>query len=362
MLPSTQAPTRLRVTLIPPEQWLPRRRSYQPGLEPRLGAIDQILKDEHGIDMEVLDPADFSRVPLVKEHPLYSGLDPMRAWRVLTQRRDVDLVISVFESSSVWPLLLRRVMRFKPPIAMWDIAPEENWLPRKVIQNIVVPRVDQMFLLSSHQSTYIEQRWQAGARTSTVGQHVDTEFFAPVAPGKPTLGPILAIGDDHGRDWTTFLAAVSDLDVDVIIKTRHPIDLTVPRRCRLTRISERLSFVALRELYAQASMVVIPLKHTLNVSGVGSVLEALSMGKPLILSRNPPVQEYVEDQVSAVLVDLKDVQGMQRAIADLMQRPDQQVALGLGARERALAVYSRRAFTGRLADEIRRVVARHRHP
>lgn len=45
---------------------------------------------------------------------------------------------------------------YAPLIAMWDIVPEENWKPRKFLQNIVLPRVDHLFLLSSNQQNYIE--------------------------------------------------------------------------------------------------------------------------------------------------------------------------------------------------------------
>ena len=57
---------------------------------------------------------------------------------------------------------------YAPLIAMWDIVPEENWKPRKFLQNIVLPRVDHLFLLSSNQQNYIEKRWGCGAKTSVV--------------------------------------------------------------------------------------------------------------------------------------------------------------------------------------------------
>ncbi len=355
-MPNRDAGDRLRVTLIPPERWTPRRKAHRPGLEPAEGMIDRLLREQHGIDIELMDPADFSRVPFVNRHPLYSGLDPWRALKILTRRRQQDMIISVFESSSVPLLMLRRLFGFKPPIVMWDVAPDESWRPRKVIQDFALPRIDHVLLLSTDQQPYLERKWGAGRRSSVIWQHVDTDFFAPRPGPDIASGPILAIGDDHGRDWSTLLAAVADLDVDVIIKTRHPIDLSVPRKCRIRWLPERLDYIALRDLYAQAAMVVIALKETLNVSGVGSVLEALSMGKPLVISRNPPIKDYVEDERSALMTDVGDAEGLRAAICRLRQNPELAASLGEAARQRAVDLYSKPAFAARLAQEIKRLV------
>lgn len=343
---------RLKVLLIPPERWQPARDKYVPGLSPAEGQIDRLLAEHHGIDMELLDPYTGPLNPLSSAHPVYQGLDIARTAKILTSRRSVDLVLSVFESSPTLLLLARKLAHFQPKIAIWDIAPDEEWRTRKIIQNIVIPRVDHLFLLSSNQQEYVERRWGAASKTSVVWQHVDTDFFRPTGVHSDS-GPVLAIGDDHGRDWETFIKAVADLDIDVIAKTRKNLDLPPCMRCRFQQIRERLSFMELRDLYARCRLVVIPLKSTLNVSGVGSLLEAMAMGKAIVISDNPPIRDYLVPNESCSVVPIDDADAMRLGIEHLLGSTQQLQAHGDAARARAVSLYSKPVFAQRLAEHIR---------
>ncbi len=343
---------RLRVVLTPPEPWWPQRLRHVPGSEPDPMAIYRAMAAA-GVDVELMDPNPRPWNPLFGLHPVYMGLDPLRAFKVLTSRRQVDVVVSVFESSLVVTSLLRRPFGFRPAVAMWDIAPDEEWKVRQRIQDIVVPRVDRIFLLGSAQRAYIERKWGAGARCRVVWQHVDAEFYRPRAP--ELRGPILAIGDDHGRDFDTLIAAVAELDVDLVIKTRRPLDIPAGCRARIRQIKERLSFEALRDLYAAARFVVIPLKVTLNVSGVGSVLEAMAMGKALVASDNPPLRDYLDDGRNCLVVPPYDSRQLRQAIEKLLANSDAATGLGQAGRAKVERRFANPVFGTRLAEEFRRV-------
>jgi len=343
---------RIRVVLTPPEPWWPRRRQHVPGTEPDLMAIYRAMAAA-GIDVELIDPNPRPWNPLFGLHPIYMGLDPLRALKVLTRRRQVDVVISSYESSVAVISLLRRMCGFRPAIAMWDIAPSEKWKIRQRIQDVVVPRVDRIFLLGSAQRDYIDRKWGVGDRCSVIWQNVDTEFYQPQAP-QPN-GPILAIGDDHGRDFDTLIAAVADLDVDLVLKTRRPLTIPAGFRARIRQIKERLSFAALRDLYAAASFVVVPLRATLNVSGVGSSLEAMAMGKALIASDNPPLRDYLEDGHNCLIVPPSDPRRLRQAIEKLLAEPVTARELGQAGRVKVEQLSSNAVFAARLGNEIRQL-------
>lgn len=347
---------RLKVLLTPPEKWQAARDNYVLGNSPAEGRIDLLLAEQHGIDIELMDPGSFPLNPLANYHPVYQGLDVVRCAKVLSKKRDVDLVLSIFESSPTFLLLARRLLGFRPKIAIWDIAPDETWKTRKIIQDIVLPRIDHVFLLSSSQQAYAERRWNALHKTSVVWHHVDTEFYQPVRPN-PIAGPVLAIGDDHGRDWDTFIQAVAPLDIEVIAKTKKQLTLPRNRNCRLTQISHRISYKELRNLYAQSSLVVIPLKNTLNVSGVGSLLESMAMGKAIVISDNPPIRDYLVPDKMCRVIPVGDSASMQSAIIDLLHNPTLLNEYGRVARERAISLYSEEAFASRLSEQIRDVIA-----
>lgn len=345
---------RVSVVLTPPEPWQPARDRYRGGESPDPMAIYRAMAAE-GVDVTLLDPYPRPWNPFFEWHPIYMGLDPVRAMNVIFGKRKIDMVLSVFEASCAVPLLLRRVCFYKPKIAMWDIVPEEVWKPRRLLQDFVVPRIDHVFLLGAAQRAYLDRRWQAAERSTVVHQHVDADFYRPRSAS--LNGPILAIGDDVGRDFDTFMRAIHDLDIDVIVKTRRPL-LEIPgRRARVKKISERLSFTELRDLYDGAAFVVVPLRETLNVSGVGSILEAMAMAKAVVVSDNPPLRDYFENQKTALVAPVGDAQAMREAIAHLKRDPEKRQALGQGGRAFVEKSFANPVFGARLARAIRTVLA-----
>lgn len=345
----------VNVALVPPEPWAPQRRAWVPGTGPAAGEVDRLLAERHGIHMELIDPNALPWNPMARMHPVYRGLDPVRAMKLLAARRDVDLVMSIFESSALLTLLLRGLTGFRPKVAMWDIVPEETWRMRSRFQDVVVPRIDHIFLLAEAQRAYLDRRWGAGGKSSVVWQHVDTEFYQP-APPQPQ-GPILAIGEDVGRDWPLLIEAVADLDVDIVIKTRRKLDLSGVRRARIRQIQQRLSFAELRELFASCRFVVVPVQETLNVSGVGSVLEAMASGKAVVLSDSTNMRDYVVSGGTALTCPVGDAAALRHAITTLVENDALAAQLGAAGRVRAVDLYSRPAFAARMADQIRTLLA-----
>lgn len=346
---------RLKVVLIASEDWLPGIRSYVPGSCPDPVVLYRLLAERYGIDVEIIDPFLSSKLPLLRRHMVYRGVDPVRALKILLFRRDVDLVLSVFESSVAVMTLLRRAMLYKPKLAIWDVIPDEVWKPRKWLQSIAFPRVDGLLVLSEEQIPYLERRWGIGERATPVWQLVDAEFYQPEKFNES--GPILAIGDDHGRDWPTLIAALAPLDVDVVVKTKSKLEVPSNARMRLKQISSRLSFPELRELYAKASLVVIPLSETLNVSGVGSVLESMAMGKPLVISDNPPIRDYLEPGKTAEVVPVGDAVKLREAVVALKADSERMRTMSSLARARALELYSAEPYAARFAAALRSLCA-----
>lgn len=342
----------ISVVLIPPERWQNERDAWRPGEGPDPWLIYREM-ERHGVAVELMDPAALTLRLLRGANPFYTGFDPLRALRVLALRRRVDMVLSVFDSSAALPLLLRGPARFRPRIALWDITPNELWRPRRLLQRWLLPRCDHVFVLSRFHADWLARP----GRVSVVGQHVDADFFhpAPPAPDGPTDGPVLAIGEDVGRDFALFLDAVAPLDIDVIVKTRRPLALP-GGRARITRIAGRLSFVELRRLYAQARLVVVPLRETLNVAGVGSMLEAMAMARPLIVSDNPPIRDFVIPGQTALVVPPGDGAALRAAIAGLLADPARAAALAQSGRAFVAAHFAKPVFARRMADAIRMVV------
>ncbi len=341
---------RLRVILLPPMAWQPERDAFRPGESPDPFELYELMAQQ-GIDTVLIDPGRRPLNPFAGRATLLEALDPLRALRVQFAERRADIIISVFEGAALPLVLMRKLTAFRVPIVLWDLGLTEGWKLRERVLDLVVPRVDGIFVLSASQKPYIGKRWGRTGGKEVVGQHVDTHFFAPAAP--VVNGPVLAIGEDVGRDFETFLAAAEGVNADFLAKTRriHP-DRVLPSRVNVMR--ERVSYLGLRDLYAQSRFVVIPLHPVPNPSGVSSILEASAMGRALVVSDAESIRDFVVPGETCLSVPCGDPGALRAAIQRLNNEPETCARLGANGRRFMEANFSKPAVADRMAKLLRR--------
>jgi glycosyltransferase involved in cell wall biosynthesis len=125
-------------------------------------------------------------------------------------------------------------------------------------------------------------------------------------------------GGNADRDYAPFFAAVRELQVDCILATNRPKTLDgfqVPSNVRVVRVSP----AEFRQLMARASIVVMPMKADLLHAGAQqTVLNAMLMGKPVILTDPEGGADYIQNGNTGVLVPYGDVVALREAIQGLM--------------------------------------------
>jgi len=198
-------------------------------------------------------------------------------------------------------------------------------------------RIDRIVVLARSQERYLlEQAKVCPQRVRFVHDKVDHRFW--MSRGVPTDGSVVSVGAE-GRDYQTLVAAVSKLGVPTVI-VAGSLWAEADRRFAEdapanVSVRNALTFVALRELYERAAVVVVPLRAGLQyAAGVNAVLEAMAMGKALVVSATPGIADYVEDEVTARLVPPGDQASLRAVVAELLKDHEQRAALG--ARARAL--------------------------
>ncbi len=86
-----------------------------------------------------------------------------------------------------------------------------------------------------------------------------------------------------------------------------------------------------------------------------SILEAMTFGCPSVAFAVGGIPEVVKSGQSGQLVPFGDIAAMARAVESLLADPARRTALGLAARERAVALFSADRIVGRYVDFYRRV-------
>lgn len=162
----------------------------------------------------------------------------------------------------------------------------------------------------------------------------DAGFWNPQAVAEERL--VVSAGREH-RDYATLAAAVKDIPVRTVIAAGS---LYSPdARCRLpdalpgnVSVGMRTP-VELRTLYAQAQVVVVPLIPSDFQAGVTTILEAMAMAKPVVVTATEGQRDIISDGETGLLVPPHDDRALRETLERLLADGAERRRLGANARD-----------------------------
>lgn len=240
-----------------------------------------------------------------------------------------------------------------------------------------------------HSQTQVERirGWVAKSwLVDLVPYQVDTTYWERTVPASQDgLPVILAVGSEN-RDYDTLAEAVAGLPVKVLIAAgSHWARQTagaasLPDNVRY--LDKPLSFDELRQQYTEASMVVVPLQDVTNQSGVTVILEAMSMGTPVVVTATRGQRECIagplvladgsvdesataargpqifgdspDRSATGIYVPPADPLALRAAIVRLLNDPDLGHELGMAARDSATRHFSIERYVETLAGLLKK--------
>ena len=150
------------------------------------------------------------------------------------------------------------------------------------------------------------------------------------------MGDYLFSGGNSDRDYAQLAEAVRGLDISVIIacsdkKILDGIDF--PSNVKVVSVSQN----EYRQLMAESGINVVALrKGLLRSSGHQTFLNAMAMGKPVIVTDPKSAQDYIENYVDGFLVAPSDSDQLRKVIVTLNNNPDLAKRIGKAAKAKAL--------------------------
>lgn len=173
------------------------------------------------------------------------------------------------------------------------------------------------------------------SRVTVIGSRVDTSFFAP-NPEVPVELQVCSAGAVN-RDYRTLIRAVAPLGIPLKIAADtawrySTAEQTTEEVPAFVEMRSWGSYTNLRDLYARSRVVVVPLEKPI-LSGVTVALEAMAMGKPVILTHNGYVEDFLKDGESGLFVPAGDSAALERKIRSLLDHPAEAERMGARARE-----------------------------
>jgi hypothetical protein len=169
---------------------------------------------------------------------------------------------------------------------------------------------------------------------------VDTHFWRPL-PDEPVEDFVTAIGQDLNRDYDLLAAAPGRHPTRIV--TRQKVKIPAGADHVKTSVgdffgSDAMTDEDLRRLYNRSAAVIVPLKDVFQPSGYSVTLQAMSCGKPVILSdiKGLWTKTKLRHDENCILVPPHDAAALGAAIARVRGDADLRARLGAAARATAL--------------------------
>jgi len=244
--------------------------------------------------------------------------------------------------------------------------------------------IDAVVVHSSLQQRLAERTLGLRAdQVALVPYQTDERFWAP-RDDTPVKNQICSAGLEY-RDYETLIDAVVDVPVEVTIAAASQwstFTFAGDERALPANVTvASFDYAGLRELYAASLFVVVPLRDVENQAGITTILEAMAMGKAVIVSHTRGQTDVVRDRRhrSRVMPDRpsqpdwtlrlgatsETAQGhtgiyappgdpaeLRKAIVYLLEHPEEARAMGVTGRRVVEETMSLDLFTRRMASVI----------
>jgi glycosyltransferase involved in cell wall biosynthesis len=324
--------------------------------------------NKHQIDFEILPYEKFSLLKKISDRIKILG-DLDQQLRILLFTGKYDLVYSACQYNTFLLSILRRLGLFKKPIAIVVHHKIKSVFKQKNIFNFFYAGHDVFICLTkSVKEQLIEELHIQKKRIFLLEWGVDLPFYQykTLNSWQQTQPLIISAGVTY-RDYETLMQAVSkqncylhiyctkesrpnfeDFEISSNIDIKYKDDESVDPKVFGSNL---YSTKELLPEYRKAIAVAIPLQDkTENLVGLTSLLDAMAMGKPVIMTRNQQIDLDIEKEGIGIWVEPNDVEGWRQAITYLMENPVEAQKMGDRARYLCEEKYNIEKFTQGLAQ------------
>lgn len=226
---------------------------------------------------------------------------------------------------------LFRLRKIKIVVAQLIVPSREDSIAQRLklaFTRYALARVELVLVYSSIEVELFQNAYENGF-TQFVFTPLGIEL--PNAHGMENKGYIFS-GGRSNRDYDTLIKAAAELNVHVqIAAQRFNIRTsTLPKNVSVHYDAFGDDFL---RLLRQSMFVVIPLDRVDESSGQLVLLQAMALGKAIIITENRGISDYYQPDVTALVAPPHDVGGLKRQISRLMNEKQRRDQIGLAAQK-----------------------------
>jgi glycosyltransferase involved in cell wall biosynthesis len=253
-----------------------------------------------------------------------------------------DVIFSTVDTVGIPLVLLARMGLVRTPIVYAAIGLPERLdqirrpLARRFYRS-AYRRLDTIVAYGTGEADALRS-WLGTPRVVFVPFGVDTDYFRPARQRRPPAVDIVSVGADPKRDYALLLELARRRPAWsfwVVASRDHAAALrAVPAT---VEVRYDVSLADVREALRTARVVVLPVRANTYTGATTVLLQALSCGKPVVVSRTAAIADgySLETGVNCVLVTPGDLDALEAVVATVLD--DGELAAALGARARSTA-------------------------
>lgn len=281
-------------------------------------------------------------------------------WNLYRQSKEFDVVVTGTERAVFVFQLLQAALRWSgrtPHIIIYT-----HWNPgssrlscriRSLLYRFMARYATKIVVYSEAQlGSYVELYGLSATKLVCVRYHTTCTYNCTAVDGDYVFA-----GGDYTRDYKTLVEAVRGLPYRVVIAARRREyfrNINVPANVTVLTTTP-CEFI---HLMAESHVVVVPLCGGLAHSGgQQTYLNAMALGKPVIVADDCGADEYIRDGLTGIVVPPGDPEALRRAIQSVFTDDEFARSLSENAREAATA-FSPRRFHEQVLELARGCVSR----
>lgn len=347
------------------EAWDSWKRGLYPGHH--LWGVSHL--GEHGVGVEILPHEKFAalnnhwRVQRLLNMNRLEMLALDQQLRVLV-RSGYDLVYSGCQTHTSLLARLRSMGVFRKPLVAVIHHPMQP-----TAENELFARAhDKLICLSKKVEDKLRNDFSLpDSKLVTLEWGADLAFYdagrAQGGHGAAVGPPLVVSAGKAKRDYNTLVEAARNLDCRLQIycsESSAPSVADMPDNVKVRcgpKGSNAVSYREVLEEYERACAIAIPMAEVDALAGLTSLLDAMAMGKAVIMTRNDYIDIDIEKEGIGIWVAPGDVGQWRAAISHLLSHPEEALEMGRRSRRLCEEKYNIRLFSSKLAGAFRDVLA-----
>lgn len=274
----------------------------------------------------------------------------LKARRYLA-RHPQDLIVSAFPQGGFTQALVNMLSLERTPHVVWYFnCGHEYHGPRKWLSRLAYRPVDRFIVYTKHEcSAYArtfalpESRFHFMYLT---GVELKAEEFRGARERFGLAPRYIASLGTSGRDYSTLFKAVEGLPIQLVV-VAHPHGLPPGPPPANVKVITSIPQQDYLRIIAEAELVAIPVNNRVTASGQMTLIQAMSLGVPVVATRCIGTEDYIRHGENGWFVDMGDVEGWRRTLRSVLEDTEARRRFAAAALQ-----FARERFTDRAGARV----------